>query len=110
MPKRKSQRKEDGGRLKIGDAWNAITIIALSQENPLKAIAEFVENSIDARAGRVTITRGREQGEHFLMVADDKEYNVKPRDFTGQLLHNLPEAKSVERLIELLLYTEEYLR
>ena len=71
MPKRKSQRKEDGGRLKIGDAWNAITIIALSQENPLKAIAEFVENSIDARGGRVTITRGREQGEHFLMVADD---------------------------------------
>ena len=30
-----------------------------------------------------------------------KEYNVKPRDFAGQLL---------ERLIELLLYTEEYLR
>ena len=78
MPKRKSQRKEDGGRLKIGDAWNAITIIALSQENPLKAIAEFVENSIDARAGRVTITRGREQ--------------------------------LLERLIELSLYTEEYLR
>ena len=71
MPKSKSQRKEDGGRLKIGDAWNAITIIALSQENPLKAIAEFVENSIDARAERVTITRGRERGEHFLMVADD---------------------------------------
>ncbi len=71
MAKRKSQRNENVGRLKIGDAWNAITIIALSQENPLKAIAEFVENSIDARAGRITITRGREQGKHFLMVADD---------------------------------------
>ncbi len=70
---RRSSRNKDSGRLKIGDAWNAITIIALSQENPLKAIAEFVENSIDARARRVTITRGREQKEHFLMVADDGE-------------------------------------
>ena len=40
----------DRGKLKIGDDWNAIRIIALSQNNPLKAIAEFVENSIDAHA------------------------------------------------------------
>lgn len=73
MTRRKSSRGKDSGRLKIGDAWNAITIIALSQENPLKAIAEFVENSIDARASRVVITRGRERGEHFLSVADDGE-------------------------------------
>ena len=39
-----------GGQLRIGDAWNAISIIAHSQNNPLKAIAELVENSIDARA------------------------------------------------------------
>ena len=45
------------GRLRIGDDWNAITIIALSQDNPLKAVAEFVENSIDAGARSVTITR-----------------------------------------------------
>ena len=31
------------GKLKIGDDWNAITIIALSQISPLKAIAELVE-------------------------------------------------------------------
>ncbi len=43
----------DRGRLKIGDDWNAIRIIALSQSNPLKAIAEFVENSIDAHAKTV---------------------------------------------------------
>ena len=41
---------EDTGKLRIGDDWNAITIIALFQNNPLKAIAEFVENSIDAGA------------------------------------------------------------
>ena len=59
------------GKLRIGDDWNAITIIALSQDNPLKAIAEFVENSIDAGALNVIITRSRERGEHFLTVTDD---------------------------------------
>jgi hypothetical protein len=57
-------KKLDRGKLKIGDDWNAIRIIALSQSNPLKAIAEFVENSIDARAKTVIITRGREHGTH----------------------------------------------
>jgi len=59
------------GRLRIGDDWNAITIIALSQSNPLKAVAEFVENSIDAGARRIAITRGRERGEHYLSISDD---------------------------------------
>jgi hypothetical protein len=69
------------GKLRIGDDWNAITIIALSQENPLKAVAEFVENSIDAGARNVTITRGRERGEHYLTVADDGA--GVPRDTEG---------------------------
>jgi hypothetical protein len=59
------------GKLRIGDDWNAIRIIALSQSNPLKAIAEFVENSIDAHAQNIVITRGREHGEHYLKVTDD---------------------------------------
>jgi hypothetical protein len=62
---------ENTGKLKIGDSWNAITIIALSQTNPIKAIAEFVENSIDASAKNITIIRGKEQGEYFLKVIDD---------------------------------------
>jgi len=53
-----TQSKEsENGKLRIGDDWNAIRIIALSQSNPLKAIAEFVENCIDARARTITITR-----------------------------------------------------
>ena len=51
-------KNKDSGKLRIGDDWNAIRIIALSQSNPLKAIAEFVENSIDAQAKTITITRG----------------------------------------------------
>jgi len=70
------------GKLKIGDDWNAITIIALSQSSPLKAIAELVENSIDAKAQTVTITRGREHGRHFLVIRDDGE--GVPRDAEGR--------------------------
>lgn len=66
-----SKSTRHGGKLRIGDDWNAITIIALSQQNPLKAVAELVENSIDAGAARVTITRGKEYGQHYLRIADD---------------------------------------
>jgi hypothetical protein len=72
----------DSGKLRIGDDWNAIRIIALSQSNPLKAIAEFVENSIDARASTIVITRGREQAQHFLEIRDDGE--GVPRDADGK--------------------------
>src|ERR1700756_4115656 len=75
------QRSQRRGRPKIGDDWHAITIIALSQSNPLKAIAELVENSIDAKARSVTITRGREHGRHFLAIRDDGE--GVPRDADG---------------------------
>jgi len=72
---------ETKGKLRIGDDWNAITIIASSQENPLKAVAEFVENSIDAGARTVTITRGRDRGEHYLSIVDDGA--GVPRDERG---------------------------
>jgi hypothetical protein len=80
------------GRLKIGDDWNAITIIALSQSSPLKAIAELVENSIDAKAHSITITRGREHGRHFLAIRDDGE--GVPRDREGR-----PDFRYVATLI-----------
>lgn len=77
----KNDKNAQRGKLRIGDDWNAIRIIALSQGNPLKAIAEFVENSIDARAKTVTITRGREHGEHYLSIRDDGA--GVPRDADG---------------------------
>src|SRR5277367_4877653 len=74
-------KKNDGGKLRIGDDWNAIRIIALSQSNPLKAIAEFVENSIDAKARTIAITRGREDSEQYLSLRDDGD--GVPRDSEG---------------------------
>jgi hypothetical protein len=76
------------GKLRIGDDWNAIRIIALSQSNPLKAVAEFVENSVDAHAKTITITRGRERGAHYLAIKDDGD--GVPRDAEG-----LPDFKYV---------------
>ncbi len=70
------------GKLRIGNDWNAITIIALSQSNPLKAVAELVENSIDARAANVTIIRGRSEGRHYLEVRDNGQ--GIPRDADGR--------------------------
>jgi Histidine kinase-, DNA gyrase B-, and HSP90-like ATPase len=81
-------KETEGGKLRIGDDWNAIRIIALSQTNPLKAIAEFVENSIDAHAKTIVITRGREHGEPYLTVRDDGD--GVPRDADG-----LPDFKYV---------------
>jgi hypothetical protein len=69
------------GKLRIGNDWNAITIIALSQSNPLKAVAELVENSIDARATGVSITRGRSEGNTiWKSVTTGKVYRVLTTD------------------------------
>lgn len=73
MSDKKSSVKAKARKLRIGDDWNAIRIIALSQTNPLKAVAEFVENSIDAQARHITLTRGKEKGMHFLRIKDDGE-------------------------------------
>jgi len=81
-------KSKDSGKLRIGDDWNAIRIIALSQSNPLKAIAEFIENSIDAHAKAITITRGKEHGAHYLSIKDDGD--GVPRDTDG-----LPDFKYV---------------
>lgn len=78
---KKTKSAKPSGKLRIGDQWNAITIIALSQNNPLKAIAEFTENSIDAHASHITIIRGREHGEQYLKIIDDGE--GLPKDEEG---------------------------
>ena len=44
--KTKSANPRSSGNLRIGDHWNAITIIALSQSNPLKAVAELVAKEL----------------------------------------------------------------
>lgn len=71
MAAKKAQSGGTAGKLKISNNWNAISIIALSQNNPLKAIAEFVENSIDAHATEITLIRGKQGGEYYLKIVDN---------------------------------------
>jgi hypothetical protein len=71
--RKKTKKDTRTGKLRIADHWNAISIIAKSQTNPLKAVAEFVENSIDARAKQIVIIRGKKKGEFYLKVSDDGE-------------------------------------
>ncbi len=85
---KKKAVNESSGKLRIGNDWNAISIIALSQSNPLKAVAEFVENSIDAHAQHITIIRGREKGKSYLRIIDDGD--GLPTDANG-----LPDFKYV---------------
>lgn len=66
-----SPRVHSGGKLRIGDEWNAINIIARTQTHPLKAVCELAENALDAGAREVAIIRRRAQHDVFLEVVDD---------------------------------------
>jgi len=79
--RKKKKKRVRSGKLRIADHWNAISIIANSQANPLKAVAEFVENSIDARAKQIQIVRGKKKGAFYLKINDDGE--GIPRDEKG---------------------------
>ena len=64
-------KSETRGRLKIGDQWNAINILARSQTHPLKAVCELTENAIDARSTRIEVTRMRRRGRVYIELQDD---------------------------------------
>src|SRR2546422_881816 len=61
------------GRLRAADPFELIRWLARSQTDPRKALAELVQNSLDAQARTVTITRLRERGLATLRILDDGE-------------------------------------
>src|SRR2546422_11201109 len=61
------------GRLRAADPFELIRWLARSQTDPRKALAELVQNSLDAQARTVTITRVRERGLATLRVLDHGE-------------------------------------
>ena len=59
--------------LKPADPFDLIRWLARSQSDPRKAIAELVQNSIDAKAGHVRIERRRVRRSPALAIRDDGE-------------------------------------
>ncbi len=58
-------------RLRPQDPFDLIRLLARSQSDPRKALAELVQNSLDAQARRVEITWFNEKGRRALRVWDD---------------------------------------
>lgn len=59
------------GMLKARDPFELIRWLAYSQSDPRKALAELVQNSLDAGARTVRLTRFREDGRPALRIFDD---------------------------------------
>lgn len=59
--------------LRPADPFDLIRWLARSQSDPRKAVAELVQNSIDARARHVTVERRRLRGGPAMVVRDDGE-------------------------------------
>ncbi len=59
--------------LRPADPFDLIRWLARSQSDPRKAVAELVQNSIDAQARHVGIERRRVRGHPALVVRDDGE-------------------------------------
>ena len=69
--KRNGAREVVRGRVKAHDPFDLIRWLALSQPDPRKALAELVQNSLDAGATQIRIARFRERGVACLKIRDD---------------------------------------
>jgi len=58
-------------RLRPQDPFDLIRLLARSQSDPRKAVAELVQNSLDAGARRVTVHWFNEKGRRALRIVDD---------------------------------------
>lgn len=70
---RGSPRDAVRGRLKAHDPFELIRWLAMSQPDPRKALAELIQNSLDAGARRIRVIRLRERGLPCLRIQDDGE-------------------------------------
>ncbi len=58
-------------RLRPENPFDLIRLLARSQTDPRKAVAELVQNSLDANAREVEISWFNEAGQRVLRVFDD---------------------------------------
>jgi hypothetical protein len=79
-PGRRRRREVETGRLRVHDPFELVRWLALSQPDPRKALAELVQNSLDAGARAIRVLRLRERGRNCLRVWDDGEGVVPELD------------------------------
>lgn len=79
MPTRRSKRDPSRVKLQPADAFDLIRWLARSQSDPRKAVAELVQNAIDANARTIVIERRRRGRRPVLVVRDDGE-GIRPQE------------------------------
>ncbi len=73
MSKKARDSRVEEGRVRVHDPFELVRWLALSQPDPRKALAELVQNSLDANARHIRIVRVREKGVACLKIHDDGE-------------------------------------
>jgi len=79
MAGRRTKQATGTVKLTPADAFDLIRWLARSQSDPRKAVAELVQNAIDARARTIVLERRRRGRRAALVVRDDGE-GIRPAD------------------------------
>ncbi|MGH9388516.1 MAG: ATP-binding protein, partial [Vicinamibacteria bacterium] len=87
MAKTPREPRVEEGQVRVHDPFELIRWLALSQPDPRKALAELVQNSLDANARHIRIVRVREKGVACLKVHDDGEGVIPELDRRDALLY-----------------------
>ncbi len=95
-------------RLKPADPFDLIRLLARSQNDPRKAVAELVQNSLDAGATEVTILRHRRRGSGVCLSVMDNGGGVLPQMGRPEALQHL--ATNIGHSFKRALSPEERLR
>jgi hypothetical protein len=73
MARKARESSVEEGQVRVHEPFELIRWLALSQPDPRKALAELVQNSLDANARHIRILRVREKGIPCLKIHDDGE-------------------------------------
>src|ERR1700740_2775109 len=89
-PLRRRRPEVETGRLRVHDPFELIRWLGISQPDPRKALAELVQNSLDAGARTIRVVRRREKGRASLVIWDDGEGVIPELDRPEALRYIAP--------------------
>ena len=73
MAKRTTNKRAIRGKVRAHDPFELIRWLAMSQPDPRKALAELVQNSLDAGARQIRVIRARVNRSPSIRIVDDGE-------------------------------------